>query len=612
MTKSSARGHYDALIAAAAVAAILYVPYWVPQAPTASDSYTFGYNNRAGVLLLVIFAVGIAVWKKGRIFGPPAAAGESKAISARVLAAALAIVTLACGGVALLVGGLGGIAESNYELDRLDLLARGVHPYTGFEWPFGPALLYGPLWVSRLLRVSLVDGYDLFWLACSLAGVALLYVTINELEYPTEHKTTIFAMLFLAFLPSALELGTHYTLLRYAPPLWCILRVYRSGVRGQGGRAAAEAVVYGAALSALSGHGDCARVRVLRAVVPAALGREPGSAEVGHVCGDGCMPVRAVRRGDAAASAGHAARLGRRRGQPADPAVIADAELLRRGLCLRVRGGAADAGAERGRQHAGAGGDLDSVAGGGAGAVRSGAHAEQWAGNPDCGAGVRVGFGGDVARGAQCVCGGDAGGAELRGGVVYRAAGGARGERPTLAVESEPGKTGVRAAFARVAVKLWPASEIEARRQAMPPERIDFQALYPGVAPELLGVLEAPFGYRPGHWTTYHSSAVDYGYYEGPENANTPQAVERKITELAAHPERAVLLPEDSGELCDAHARLDRAVITVYFAFPYTARVSHPVSVRQPLCGYIVSHYARAQPATAEDFHYELWVPAGR
>jgi len=42
--------------------AIFYLPTLVPMAPTASPSYVFGYNNRAGVvILLLVVAIG-AIW----------------------------------------------------------------------------------------------------------------------------------------------------------------------------------------------------------------------------------------------------------------------------------------------------------------------------------------------------------------------------------------------------------------------------------------------------------------------------------------------------------------------------------------------------------------------
>ena len=44
-----------------ALGAILYLPYFFPQHPSASDSYLFGYNNRIGLILLLLFSVAAAI-----------------------------------------------------------------------------------------------------------------------------------------------------------------------------------------------------------------------------------------------------------------------------------------------------------------------------------------------------------------------------------------------------------------------------------------------------------------------------------------------------------------------------------------------------------------------
>src|SRR5262245_13525172 len=48
-----------------AMAAIFYLPRLVPTAPSASDSYLFGYNNGAGIVLLLIFVALGAVLSRG-------------------------------------------------------------------------------------------------------------------------------------------------------------------------------------------------------------------------------------------------------------------------------------------------------------------------------------------------------------------------------------------------------------------------------------------------------------------------------------------------------------------------------------------------------------------
>ena len=103
---------------------------------------------------------------------------------------------------AWLAGGFGGFCELTYEIDRVWLLAQGHLPYVGFELPFGVLFLYGPLWLSHLFHGDIAQGYNAFWTLSSVAGVALLFATINRLDTPTPRKTFIFLILFVAFLPS--------------------------------------------------------------------------------------------------------------------------------------------------------------------------------------------------------------------------------------------------------------------------------------------------------------------------------------------------------------------------------------------------------------------------
>jgi hypothetical protein len=162
----------------------------------------------------------------------------------------------------------------------------------------------------------------------------------------------------------------------------------------------------------------------------------------------------------------------------------------------------------------------------------------------------------------------------------------------------------------RLPASLGTPGQLEERTAVMAPADIDFASIYPGLGSNQSDdVLEAPFGYKPNRVGTYHSSTVDYGYYEGVENANTPRAVQRKIDELARHPDSKLLLPNRFEDLCRVNAGVQRHLITLFFFFPYTARAAHPISVHQPICDYIKGHYARVHPATEDNFEYELWSP---
>jgi hypothetical protein len=118
----------------------------------------------------------------------------------------------------------------------------------------------------------------------------------------------------------------------------------------------------------------------------------------------------------------------------------------------------------------------------------------------------------------------------------------------------------------------------------------------------------APLGYKPNGIGTYLSNRVDYGRYEGLENANTVEAIQEKLSEIRNHPEKALLLPEGFEETCRIDIPAERLEISKLFGFPYLGRAIHPESVRQPICDYISAQYGLAQAPAPENFEYGLWV----
>src|SRR5260370_23301317 len=70
--------------------AIFYIPYFFPVWPSTSESYIFGYNNRVGVILLLLLASFGAFWTKGLNFNF-SATGSSHNVRLIYLGLALAV-----------------------------------------------------------------------------------------------------------------------------------------------------------------------------------------------------------------------------------------------------------------------------------------------------------------------------------------------------------------------------------------------------------------------------------------------------------------------------------------------------------------------------------------
>jgi hypothetical protein len=610
------------LYALALLAVLFYLPYFIPQRPVASDSYLFGFNNRAAIVLLLVFSAGAALWGRGYNLALRPA-GQPTKIAGRTLGICLAIQLAACLAMVLLAGGFGGFCESTYEIDRVWLLAQGHLPYVGFEWPFGVLFLYGPLWLSHLFHGDIAQGYNAFWTLSSVAGVALLFATINRLDTPTPRKTFIFLILFVAFLPSVLGMGAHYTLLRYISPFYCILIVSRASTGNTRRRAqrlaAALAVCFTAMLLLISpemaiAHAFACSILLFprkSAISPAGLRPSPYAAMLAGLAALFAAALKLHLLDTLIASGGGADSFP----IPFSVPVLFFYAVVFVCACSVVRRWAEPSltdnsialivlsipllAAALGRC------DPGHILSNGVGLML--AVFLYASGSPRmwrlyCSAFIVA----MIAIPGYTVC------------RAFLPRLGVSAMR-TAAEETMPGVTGLRASIAEFGIRHMPSSDIKSRwlcelarlRVHVVPATIDFASLYPGLnvsRPD--GNFEAPFGYQPNGFGSYHSSAVDYGYYEGMENANTPHAVQRKIDELAQHPDRDLLLPDASASLCSVDGSLQRGLLSVFFFFPYLARVSHPVSVHQPLCDYIAEHYTLARSATPNNFEYELWTPA--
>ena len=207
-----------------AFAAIFYLPRLVPSAPSAADSYLFGYNNRIGIILLLFFtALGVVLTRGFNLHTD--APSEYRALPRWMLPVSLLLVALGCAAMYAIAGRYHGFGESYYLIDRISLLNQGRVPYRDFEFVYGPAQLYGPLWLHHLLPLGIGDSYYLFWTLSYLLGTWFLFKCIDEIRFPTSAKPAIYVMLYVAGLFATIRMGTNYTFLRYALPLYLVVKL---------------------------------------------------------------------------------------------------------------------------------------------------------------------------------------------------------------------------------------------------------------------------------------------------------------------------------------------------------------------------------------------------
>ena len=212
---------------------LFLLPYhFPPQQLVASDSVNMGFNNRVATLAalgLVALAIVLSALS-GRGHGDLLSAlpeihleldrPERVSLSRRSL---LLVLSLYVGAALFLYSTLPHLeeyGEAGYFLHRISLILQyHLVPYKDIEFGYGPALIYLPVWFSRLGQVvglSLPTCYIVCYSLLSAIGVWLLYFVVNSLEVPLRHRRQMFFLLSL-FLFN-ISMGMQYLLIRFLLP----------------------------------------------------------------------------------------------------------------------------------------------------------------------------------------------------------------------------------------------------------------------------------------------------------------------------------------------------------------------------------------------------------
>lgn len=591
---------------------IFELPYFVPLAPSASDSYLFGYNNRVGVVLLLILAAIGVVWTRGFRLNRPAAP-SSEGVSRRALVVSLLLVLLGCAVMFLLVGKLGGFGESPYEIDRVWLTSIGKRPYIDFEWPFGAALLYGPLALHRLLALTIPQSYYLFWAVNCLFGVWLLYATLNAIDFPSRRKSSVFLLLVVAWLPTIMTTGTHYTLTRYVLPLYFIV-LFQRGIRPGDKSAYALNILQACAFTAilLLDSPETAIAFALAAVGVFLLAARQRSSAFVFACL--CLTVllaalfaiawRLHVLDTVVASGGGADSF------PIIPSphilLFFAAFFLALGCVWRML---------LHREFSDPSLGLVAVAVPMLPAAL---------GRCDPGHVLMNGLGIFLIA-LLCASASNfwkyASVAFVVVFMVLAQIGGLWFYMPplarcTLRLVAEHSQSGT------LRGSLMRAGNFYIDHFAAPNSRPRWhqhlQALLSGADPGLQenslpfpswpGGYLAPFGYKPDGFGTDLDPRVDYGRFENVENANTPAAIDEKIAELRNSPAKALIIPNQYLPMCQFDVPGERLEIEFLFTAPYRRSPAHPGNPRQALCAWIRNHYTMAVEPTPGTFDYGLWI----
>jgi hypothetical protein len=555
--------------------AVFYLPYFAPVPPSASESYIFGYSNRLGVLLLLLLTALGAIWTKSLNLTFISNENSEK-VPLKYLCSFLVIESAGCAAMYWSVRRIGGVSEAAYEVQRIWLLSRGEIPQIDFEWAYGPGLIYVPLWICKFLHLSIPDAYYLFWAIASLVGIILLYITINLIDYPTRKRAEIFLLFGISWLLCIPSLGVSYSGLRFVTPLLFILLIYKVS-RNEGRIAYAGACVlapiFTAALFLISPETAialaCASSIVLYLEMPIKPGGWSNLSYFISLASLAFVIIVSYKLHvlDSVIFAGG--------GADSLPVIFAPVTVLYFAAsficaCYLFR---------RIRRN----GPRDNTV-----AIVIFSIPMTVAALSRCDPTHILGNGLGIILATFFYASGFP-----RMWKIYRNA----------FITCFIVLNGLAAGVLFLIFRAGPSLPVL-------PERADLTLIYResgGLRSD--GIFEAPFGYRPNRGGVYLSPQIDYGYYDELVNAGSPDAIRRKIDQLAQHPQRGVLLTNNFTNLCSTYPGTERVFLSVLLASPYLARPAHTQSIREPLCDYILTHYVLAEPATPGTFQYALWTP---
>ncbi len=603
-------------VCAVTLALLLWLPYRFPVAPSFSDSYLFGFNNHAALFLILAFAAAVALCTRNWTW-PQAADRPEYRLPRKYLYWALALTLLASAALVLAASKLDGIEESIYLIDRLKLVLAGRTPGVDFEFAYGAFLLYGPALLAHVLRLPASGAYFLFWTFTNLVGVVLLYCTFQWVDVAFRLRRAAFLFFFTYTFTAMLCTGTNYSLFRFVTPLFLALSLYRLLGRTASPWSKPLGILLilpcYAALLTISPEFALAFACGMCLYVLLFLDLRAPRTLLSLIL---LLPALAAVTWVAARLQVFATLNAFRTGGfnfPIPPAPHILLFLTTLGLvssyCLqRFRLRRPDAVVV-----------LTLVSAGSiAGALGRCDLIHVLLDPLGCWIAAFVLVGqfrifGRVFVSAACflfVL------LNARFSVYGRAIGWSKAALPAIfANEPDHSDSRLDRFIEAQSAKLFGPQKAKIKLAEM---RF-FAHHQHGISPALLygypsgTIFEAPFSFTPSRFGTLQTREIDAGFYFGLVNVLTPQAVQRKVAELADHPERPLLILAGNEDSCTPDPEGERHTITLYFWYPYRAAVRNPGSILEPICSYIHTHYRVAIPASPEHFGYALWrrLPSG-
>ena len=592
--------------------ALLRWPYHFAMPELISGSYTFGYNNRVGQLIVAAWLVCLAV------FGPALRLRDAtaKPLTRSTRRKALLLTGFVAFGLYLGTREVNGVNEAIYFLDRLHLTLAGRLPYRDQEFIYGAGMLYLPALLTWSLHLPPPDAYGLVFVSSALLGVFLLYGTLSAVtEFPGTQRA-VFLLSTAGGLLNLASFGLNYSALRFILPCYLATRVHGALFSERRARLGfllpvpfyALVLLWSPELAVAFAMGMVGYLAVF------GLRFRPGHAGVLAVTVVGLALVTGL----AARAHVFAGMAGFSQGGYNFPIVLSPFLLIflvTAGLCALYLGGAL--------RHGDRGVLPILIAGSALSMAAALGRCDQGHVLTDPMGVLLAGFfllGGYLSLRRALFA--------LAWVITFLLPlpGAVKGTVELMAKAALPAFFGYEArhgggsqtptdADAWILTKM--TNVLGSRERAQ--EKIDdFRAFGTTTGPlnvaKVFGLkpgtaVYAPFGFAPGHQGTSHPHGLDEGYFFALVNVVTPGEVDRKIGEIEQSPRRPMVMLPNFREQCGTTGEDTRALMGALTSHRYNAPVLHPLSLAVRVRGAIESEFHPAGPPTGSQFGYQLWLP---
>lgn len=206
---------------------VFVLPYAVSaQSGVISASSLAGYNNAAAYGFYLMFGVLngllLAVLLKHRPLAPLSEVCLTVRWSPTPAVWAVLITHVGFFGLLYAVKGYFPFGDGMYFQHILVRMVEGAVPYRDVNFLYGPAMLYPAYWLTPF--VSVTAAYGLYYITIYLAGLYLLYLSVQVVTADTRAAAQIFLLFALGMFN--LLIGLNYVFIRHLLPVATLFLVW--------------------------------------------------------------------------------------------------------------------------------------------------------------------------------------------------------------------------------------------------------------------------------------------------------------------------------------------------------------------------------------------------